>query len=146
VRILALLLLALLSAPALAEGSITIGFIGQDRPPVRPVWPLNRELRDVGLMGAPRACRYRHDRAFHGAAFTLAEQTLWVGDNAAQAARLFRDRGTRLVVADFDAPSETHHLDLPFWKLREAGVTSPVHRLGSTPFLSRSNYSRVCLD
>jgi hypothetical protein len=52
VRILALLLLALLSAPALAEGSITIGFIGQDRPPVRPVWPLNRELRDVGLMGA----------------------------------------------------------------------------------------------
>ena len=48
-RILALLLLALLSAPALAEGSITIGFIGQDRPPVRPVWPLNRELRDKGL-------------------------------------------------------------------------------------------------
>jgi ABC transporter substrate binding protein (PQQ-dependent alcohol dehydrogenase system) len=42
---------------------------------------------------------------FTGQTFTLAEHTLRTGDDAGQAARLFRDRGTRLVVADLDAPT-----------------------------------------
>lgn len=105
-RVLLLLLLALMSAPALAEGSITIGFIGQDRPPVRPVSPLNREIRDEGLMGARLGLADTATTGrFTGQAFTLAERTLRAGDDAAQAARLFRDQGTRLVVADLDAPA-----------------------------------------
>ena len=54
-RTFVILLLAVISPPVPAEGTMAIGIVGQERPRARPVSTLDREPRDKGLNVPGRA-------------------------------------------------------------------------------------------
>jgi hypothetical protein len=52
-RFMLVLITMLLSIPALAgEGVVTIAVVTQERDPVKPISPLDQEIRDEGVAGA----------------------------------------------------------------------------------------------
>jgi ABC transporter substrate binding protein (PQQ-dependent alcohol dehydrogenase system) len=103
----ALALLALLLAmPAQAEnGTITIAVVTQERDPIQPVSPLDREVRDEGIAGTRLGLA---DNATTGRftkhRFVLVERTIPKNDNPADTIRMLATEGIRFVVADLDAP------------------------------------------
>jgi ABC transporter substrate binding protein (PQQ-dependent alcohol dehydrogenase system) len=102
-----ILLPLLLGIPALAdESAINIAIVAQERDPILPVSPLDREIRDEGLAGARLGIA---DNATTGRftkqRFVLVERVIPKDGNPADAIRLLAAEGIRFVVADLDAPA-----------------------------------------
>jgi ABC transporter substrate binding protein (PQQ-dependent alcohol dehydrogenase system) len=105
-RVLLILLALLLSLPAHAENdAITIAIVTQERDPIQPISPLDREIRDEGLAGARLGLA---DNATTGRftkqRFELVERTIPKNGNAADTIHALAMEGIRFVVADLDAP------------------------------------------
>jgi ABC transporter substrate binding protein (PQQ-dependent alcohol dehydrogenase system) len=96
----------LLTAPAWAEDAkVTIAVVTQERDPVPPVSPLDREVNDEGVAGARLGIADNGTTGrFTGQRFALVERTIPKGENPADTIRLIAAEGIRFVVADLDAP------------------------------------------
>ena len=105
-RLLLVMLVLLLASPILAdEGSITIAVVTQERDPVQPVSPLDREVKDEGLAGARLGIADNATTGrFTGQRFTLIERTIPKGENPAETINGLAPEGIRFIVADLDAP------------------------------------------
>ncbi|MBB3019184.1 ABC transporter substrate binding protein (PQQ-dependent alcohol dehydrogenase system) [Microvirga lupini] len=101
------LLAMLMPAPVSAEErAITIAVVTQERDPVQPVSPLDREVKDQGLAGARLGTA---DNATTGRfirqRFTLVDRVIPKDGNPAETIRVLAAEGIRFVVADLDAPA-----------------------------------------
>jgi ABC transporter substrate binding protein (PQQ-dependent alcohol dehydrogenase system) len=106
-RVMLSLLVMLLAGPALAEErAITIAVVTQERDPIQPVSPLDREIRDEGLAGARlgNADNTTTGR-FTGQRFVLIERTIPKDGNPVEMIGALASEGIRFVVADLDAQS-----------------------------------------
>ena len=105
-RAVLIILATLLSSAALAEeGVITIGFVTQERNPVEPVSPLERQIRDEGIAGARLGIADNTTTGrFTGQRFRLVERVAKENDKPEDVIRELSVEGIRLVVSDLDAP------------------------------------------
>ena len=106
-RLLLVILVLLLALPTLAkEGSITIAVVTQERDPVQPVSPLDREIKDERLAGARLGIADNATTGqFTGQRFTLIERTIPKGGNPAETINGLAPEGIHFIVADLDAPT-----------------------------------------
>ncbi|KLK93638.1 branched-chain amino acid ABC transporter substrate-binding protein [Microvirga vignae] len=100
-----ILLTLLLAVPVMAaEGVITIAVVTQERDPVQPVSPLDREIRDEGVAGARLGIADNVTTGrFTKQRFVLVERTVPKGGSPADAVRVLGAEGIRFVVTDLDA-------------------------------------------
>ncbi|MGF9757950.1 ABC transporter substrate-binding protein [Microvirga sp. 0TCS3.31] len=93
--------------PALAEErTITIAVVTQERDPVQPVSPLDREVKDEGPAGARLGMADNATTGwFTGQRFTLVERIIPKNGNPAETIAALAAEGIRFVVADLDAPA-----------------------------------------
>jgi ABC transporter substrate binding protein (PQQ-dependent alcohol dehydrogenase system) len=106
-RALLVLLSLLLAVPVLAEdAAIRVAIITQERDPILPVSPLDREIRDEGLAGARLGVA---DNATTGRftkqRFVLVERTIPKDGNPADTILALASEGIRFVVTNLDAPA-----------------------------------------
>ncbi|MXQ12372.1 ABC transporter substrate-binding protein [Microvirga makkahensis] len=106
-RALLVLLSVLLAVPVLAnDTAIRVAIITQERDPILPVSPLDREIPDEGLAGARLGVA---DNATTGRftkqRFVLVERTISKDGNPADTIRTLAAEGIRFVVTDLDAPA-----------------------------------------
>jgi ABC transporter substrate binding protein (PQQ-dependent alcohol dehydrogenase system) len=101
------LLVTLLATPALAEdGAIAIAVITQERDPVQPVSPLDREIGDEGIAGARLGMADNETTGrFTGHHFVLVKRTIPRKGTPADTIRGLAAEGVRFVVTDLDAPA-----------------------------------------
>lgn len=97
--------LLLLSFPCWAQPqSLTIGYLGQQRPVAMQLGPLDQVATDEGLQGARLAIADNNTTGkFIGQEFSLAERILKAGEDPAEAMRDLAHLGVAFVVADVDA-------------------------------------------
>jgi ABC transporter substrate binding protein (PQQ-dependent alcohol dehydrogenase system) len=106
-RALLVLFSLFLAVPVMAEDTaIRIAIITQERDPILPVSPLDREIRDEGLAGARLGIA---DTATTGRftkqRFVLVERVIPKDGNPADTIRVLEAEGIRFVVADLEAPA-----------------------------------------
>jgi ABC transporter substrate binding protein (PQQ-dependent alcohol dehydrogenase system) len=101
----ALVLTLLLNQPALAD-ALTIGFLGQARPPPLTIAPLDTVPADEGVAGARLGIADdRTTGLFLGQDFALVEHLATDPADAAAEAKAMAGQGVRFIVADLDAPA-----------------------------------------
>jgi ABC transporter substrate binding protein (PQQ-dependent alcohol dehydrogenase system) len=105
-RFMLVLITMLLSIPALAgEGVVTIAVVTQERDPVKPISPLDQEIRDEGAAGARLGSTDNATTGrFTGQGFRLVERVVMKNGQPEDVIRKLVDEGIRLVVSDLDAP------------------------------------------
>jgi ABC transporter substrate binding protein (PQQ-dependent alcohol dehydrogenase system) len=97
----------MLAAPAIADDrGITVAVISQERDPIQPVSPLDREIQDEAVAGARLGVADNTTTGrFTGQRFMLVERTIPKGGSAAETIRQLGSEGIHFVVADLDAPT-----------------------------------------
>jgi ABC transporter substrate binding protein (PQQ-dependent alcohol dehydrogenase system) len=105
-RFMLVLITMLLSIPALAgEGVVTIAVVTQERDPVKPISPLDQEIRDEGVAGARLGIADNTTTGrFTGQGFRLVERVVMKDGQPEDVIRKLVNEGIRLVVSDLDAP------------------------------------------
>lgn len=105
--------LLFLPCPAEAQ-TVTIGYLGEQRPPVSPLGPLDQVAGDEGLQGARLGIADDNTTGkFLGQQFNLAEHLLKPGEDPTPAIRDLAAHGVGFVIADLDADLLLKAADTP---------------------------------